>query len=281
MRQGCGRVAAGLFFVSVLLPGMIETALCRQLTETMQRQRLVLEPGHHLSYLLRPGSGPTLVLIPGSFSDSRQWDGVLPGLSADLQLVLIELRGHGDSWPPPVDGSIEQFAEDVLRILDALNLDLFYVGGHSIGGMVALEVGSRRPRQVAGIISIEGWTHHQAAREAFSGRMHSTLTDELQARRMELRRMATGTWSEAQRQTFAEIWRGWDGLAFLNRTDLPILEIYGDRGADKPTRQQLRIPRRPNIELRWVEGASHSLPLERPGEIAGLITEFIVKVENR
>jgi pimeloyl-ACP methyl ester carboxylesterase len=79
------------------------------------RDQIQTEEGF-VSFLFRERKGPALILIPGSFTDSRQGEPVLAWLDADLTLVLVELRGHGRSWPPPASGSIEQFASDVLRI---------------------------------------------------------------------------------------------------------------------------------------------------------------------
>ena len=73
----------------------------------MVRKMIELEDGK-LSYFVRPRDGPTLILIPGSFSDAHQWNEVVPTLTENLNLILIEVRGHGQSWPPPVNGSIEQ-----------------------------------------------------------------------------------------------------------------------------------------------------------------------------
>lgn len=234
-----------------------------------------------LSYLVRPGSGPTLILIPGSFSDATQWNEVIPVLEKNLNMILIEVRGHGESWPPPIDGTIEQLAKDVMRVADNEKLDRFYVGGHSIGGMISKEVGRSWPQRVYGVISIEGWTHWQASRDAFNYDMKSTLTPEQKKKRFKERELAAGHWTKEQRSDFAAIWRKWErGEDFLQNTNLPIIEIYGDRSKKHPSLKQLYIPNRPNIEVHWIHNASHSLPLERPREIAFIITEFIKKIES-
>ncbi len=127
----------------------------------------IFRDGGYLSYYFRTGPGPVLTLIPGSFNSAEIWQDVLPLLDADWYLVLIELRGHGASWPPPRHGSIEQFADDTLFILDTLFLDSFYIGGHSIGGMVALEVARRDEHRVKGVLCVEGWTNYHAEEDAF------------------------------------------------------------------------------------------------------------------
>ncbi len=104
-------------------------------------RKIVEQREVRLSYVVRPGEGPTLVLIPGSFSDVSQWETIVPLLDKDINLILVEVRGHGKSWPPPVDGTIELLAEDVMIVADKERVNQFYVGGHSIGGMIAKEVG--------------------------------------------------------------------------------------------------------------------------------------------
>ncbi|MCY3912005.1 MAG: alpha/beta hydrolase [Chloroflexi bacterium] len=238
-------------------------------------QRTIEAPGATLSHYEREGRGPPLVLIPGSFNAAGALKDIINHLDAAQHVVVVELRGHGGSWPPPVNGSIELFAQDVLQVLDRLRLGPCFVGGHSIGGMIAIEIARVRPQIVDGVISIEGWTDHHAQRDAFRDDTMSTLSAEQLEQREQLRHEVLHRWTDRQRLDFAAIWRTWDGFDVLRRTDLPILELYGDRGREPATHEQLHIPRRDNIELRWLPGASHSLPLECPCEVARLIDDFM------
>ena len=234
-----------------------------------------------VSFLFRQRKGPALILIPGSFTDSRQWEPLLAWLDADITLVLVELRGHGKSWPPPASGSIEQFASDVLRIADRRKLRRFYTGGHSIGGMIALEMGRKWPKRIRGIISIEGWTNYHAMYDAFGAANGPPPVSASQARYQAERKRATGGWTDAQRKAFGKIWRSWDGSEFLRTTTLPILEVYGDRGRPKPALDLLQIPNRATIEVQWIAGATHLVPFEKPQELANAMTDFIRRTETR
>ena len=238
-------------------------------------ERVIEVSGVTIAYHVREGRSPPLVLIPGSFNAAGALKGIVDQLDPAEHVVVVDLPGHGGSWPPPVDGSIEQFARDVLRVVDCLKLPPCFVGGHSIGGMIALEIARVRPEALRGVISIEGWTNHHAQRDGFQDDTLSTLSAEQMAERERLRQQVLHRWTDRQRADFAAIWRTWDGYDFLQQTDLPILELYGDRGRKQATHEQLHLPRRDNIELRWLAGASHSLPLERPREVARLIADFI------
>ena len=117
---------------------------------------------------------PTLVLIPGSFNGPEVFDDfkrhLAPGPTLIVELPLREKN-------PTVEG----FADHVLRSIG--HLKRFYVGGHSIGGMVAVEIAGRAPQGLLGVISMEGWTHHEVQAQAFDGDKITTLTPDQVASR--------------------------------------------------------------------------------------------------
>ncbi|MGD9857563.1 MAG: alpha/beta fold hydrolase, partial [Planctomycetaceae bacterium] len=269
-------IVAGI--LSLALPGRAASPQLHldqwKFGEEFQHREFPIAEGN-IACAHRPGIGPTLVLIPGTLSDSRAFAAVVGHLDKSLNLVLIENRGLGRSWPPPERGSIEQCARDAITILDAMQIEQFFVGGHSLGGMISLELGWKYPDRVLGIVSIEGWTN-SAARDAFDGDTASTLSPEQVQFLADYRQDTTARWTPAQIADFTRVWRRWDGTCFLDATDLRVLEMYGDRAKPRPDRRQLGIPDRKNIELVWLEGASHSLLLERPMLIAKAINEFVL-----
>ena len=240
--------------------------------------QLDLDGGARVGWSVRGGDVGPLVLIPGSFDDRGVFAPLIEHLGEGLAVCVIELPGHGRSWPPAADGSIERFAAQVVAVLAALYDRPVCVGGHSIGGMVAIQVAGTAPERVAGVISLEGWTNHHAARAAFGSDMTGTLTAQQEADRQARRAQVTGRWSADQLDHFPRIWRRWDGAPILAATALPVLEIYGDRGRAPPTRAALGIPPRDNIELEIIEGASHYVHVERPREVAQICRRFVARV---
>ena len=236
---------------------------------------VVRSDGGKLAYYRWPAEGPSLLLIPGSWEDYRQYDALRRHLHHHVNLVIVELPGHGRSWPPASQGSIESFAEDVLRVTEELGWMSWYVGGHSIGGMIAIELAGRRPGEIAGAISVEGWTHHEVLTEAFDGLLYETLSSSQEEQRQRSRSQGRAPLNELERSAFASIWTRWDGEPILRSVTAPILQLWGDRDRPIPSRQKMRIPKRDNIQLRWIAGASHALPLERPQEVATMINAFL------
>lgn len=239
------------------------------------RQCFIPVEGATLSCYRRLGSGPTLLLMPGTFSDARNYVLTVRSLNPALDVLILESRGIGDSWPPPETSSIEACATDAISVLDALGVEKCFVGGHSLGGMIALELGRQIPERVRGVISIEGWTNSQAAVDAFQSDMKSTLTEAQLAEMQRYRADILRRWTPEQRAMFGSIWRQWDGAAFLQSTSLQVLELYGDRNKPRPAQELLGVPQRDNIEFVWFAGASHSLLVERPAEVAAEINRFV------
>jgi pimeloyl-ACP methyl ester carboxylesterase len=114
------------------------------------------------------GSGVPLVLFHGLTGSGVRWhdNGVVAGLAADYQLILVDARGHGRSDKPHRNEEYggEIHAADVLAVLDALNLAESHFWGHSLGGNVALSLARRAPERVQRLI-ITGYSPFPAEGE--------------------------------------------------------------------------------------------------------------------
>jgi len=237
--------------------------------------------GAKIAYSVREGSGPNLVLIPGSWGDRRVFDDFIAALPAHLRVIVVELRGHGQSQPPAESPTMESLGADVLAAVDAAipRGDRFYVGGHSIGGMLAIEIAGRRPAQVAGSIPMEGWAHYRVQAEAFPKPAVTPLTAEQETRNNAHHARVKDRMTPAQRTAFGSVWRKWDGAPILAASPVPFLQVWGDRGHPRPSRQLLRIPDRPSMEIAWMPGATHSLLVQCPQKVARETAAFIARTE--
>jgi pimeloyl-ACP methyl ester carboxylesterase len=99
----------------------------------------------------RQGQGTLLVLIHGYPLDHTIWDDVVPLLSPTFDLILPDLRGFGASASSDQPATLADFAADIARLLDSLNIQQAALAGHSMGGYVALAFARAYPTRVRGL----------------------------------------------------------------------------------------------------------------------------------
>jgi len=106
--------------------------------------------GTRLAYHVR-GEGKPLVVLPGGPMRASAYLGDLGGLTAQRRLVLLDLRGTGDSARPadPATYRCDRQLDDVDALRAHLGLERVDLLGHSAGGSLAALYAARRPRRVA------------------------------------------------------------------------------------------------------------------------------------
>jgi 3-oxoadipate enol-lactonase len=90
-----------------------------------------------------PADAPPVLLAHGILADHRIWDGVAQRLVPRFRVLRYDLRGHGASSAPPPPYTLEQLADDVPALLDALGIAKAHFIGTSLGGMLGQQVGIR------------------------------------------------------------------------------------------------------------------------------------------
>jgi pimeloyl-ACP methyl ester carboxylesterase/putative sterol carrier protein len=117
------------------------------------RLRDVRLPGRRTISTLSLGEGPDVVLIHGLGATKTSFFDTAATLAANgYRVHAIDLPGFGSSSKPlgaPYNAS--WFADSVLALLDALDIDRAHIVGNSMGGRVAIEVALRAPRRVGGL----------------------------------------------------------------------------------------------------------------------------------
>lgn len=85
------------------------------------------------------GHGPAVVLIHGHpFNRSMWWPQRERLAAAGWRTIVPDLRGYGDTPTSDTCTPLEVFADDLLVLLDALDIEHFVLGGLSMGGQIAL-----------------------------------------------------------------------------------------------------------------------------------------------
>jgi pimeloyl-ACP methyl ester carboxylesterase len=103
--------------------------------------------GCNLSYKVR-GSGPAILLIQGVGVQGDAWQPQVDDLAADFTCITFDNRGMAASQPAAAAITVEQMARDAIAVLDAARIPAAHVAGHSLGGVVALQMAIDAPARV-------------------------------------------------------------------------------------------------------------------------------------
>jgi 3-oxoadipate enol-lactonase len=100
-----------------------------------------------------PRGAETLVLIHGvAVTAELNWGKVLAPLGRHFRVVAADLRGHGDGINLGCRFRLEDCADDVAALAQALGLRRFAAVGYSMGGMVAQLLYRRHPSLLSGLV---------------------------------------------------------------------------------------------------------------------------------
>ena len=92
---------------------------------------------------------PTVVFVHGALGDHSVW--ILQSryfANHGYNVLAIDLPGHCKSTGDAPE-TVEQAAQTVLALLDALDVQKAAIAGHSLGSLIALEVAARWPQRVS------------------------------------------------------------------------------------------------------------------------------------
>jgi non-heme chloroperoxidase len=267
-------------------------------------------------HVVERGQGQPLVLLHGIMLSSALWVHQLRELADRHRVIAVDLRGHGQSLPGSDGSGIERLSSDLASVLDALGVEDAVVVGHSMGGMVALQMAVDMPidvrrRRLAGIVltsttagpfaTLPGWagvvrtTGPVTARALLVGERWGAKALPSRDLRWWLVRLGFGADAPAAQVRFVEaMHRGtpsrtladlipslatFDLSARLGSLDLPVLVVVGSH--DKLTAP--RLARRmaaalPEATLVELPRCGHMPMLERRHEFSHLVDEFTAKI---
>jgi pimeloyl-ACP methyl ester carboxylesterase len=102
------------------------------------------------------GVGEPLICLPGGPMRASACLGDLGGLSRLRRLILLDLRGTGDSAIPadPSSYRCDRLVDDVLALQDHLGLVGADVLGHSAGTNIAVQYALRQPNRVGRLVLV-------------------------------------------------------------------------------------------------------------------------------
>ena len=247
---------------------------------------------HH--QVVGPADGPVLVFINSLGSDFRIWQDVVPAFADRFRVVLYDKRGHGLSDAPPAPYTIDEHADDLLRLLDHLGIERFSLVGLSVGGLISQRLAVRCPERIqtialcctaAKIGTPELWAERIAGVE--NGGIEPLADNVLQrwftplfreTRAAELagwRNMLVRTPAHGYAGTCAAI-RDADLRPDAGRITVPTLCVAGDQDGSTPADLvKGTADLIPGARFALIDGAGHIPCIEKPMVLSTLINAHL------
>jgi aminoacrylate hydrolase len=103
------------------------------------------------------GRGEPLLLVPGLGGRGSFWAAQVADLSRDFRVIVHDHRGTARSTHSRIRYSVEQMAEDVVRLMDALGVESAHLAGHSTGGAIGQVLALEQPRRLRSLVLSATW----------------------------------------------------------------------------------------------------------------------------
>ncbi|RMG60053.1 MAG: alpha/beta hydrolase [Deltaproteobacteria bacterium] len=227
-----------------------------------------------------------VVLIHGAGGSSFFFTPLWASMRNEVRLIIPDLPGHGESTGAS-PGSIEEYAGWLRDFLKEVEVSSFILGGHSMGGAIALAAALEKVKGLEGLILISTGARlkvhpkiFQGIREDFSGfcetcarmmvseKAPPELVEEIAG---ELKKCAPAV----MERDFA-CCDAFDVRSRLSEIDLPTLVVAGDEDVMTPLSYGEYLAQQiPHASLRIVKGAGHCPVFESPDVVTEAVRDFI------
>jgi len=248
-------------------------------------------------------SAPPVLMLQGLGASAHAWNLQRPALALRWRTVVLDNRGTGRSSRSVGPFSLEDLAEDALRVLDAAGIDDAHVVGVSMGGIVAQILAVRHPERIRSLVLACTSCQQHRWREDLLREWSITARDQgmtavnrsaarwVMGPRMFRRVMPAFNWigplmSRRPNDSFASQVDAIlaidtsiaDRLAEVSK---PTLVVVGDEDILTPRADAEEIAERiPGAKLVVIPGAAHDLILEHAVTFNSLLLAFLESAER-
>ena len=123
-----------------------------------------------------------MLLVPGLSGVGAFWAPQVPDFARDFRVIVHDHRGTGASTHSRIRYSVEQMADDVLRLMDALGIESAHLVGHSTGGAIGQILAEDHPARLRSLVLSATWAGQDPYfRRLFESRREILVTSGVEA----------------------------------------------------------------------------------------------------
>ena len=105
-----------------------------------------------------PEDAPRLILSSGLGGSASYWAPNLPALAEHFRVLVYDHRGTGRSDRAlPDTVTVDDFADDILALMDAVGWPRAHIVGHAAGGVTGLALALKAPDRLDRLVVVNGW----------------------------------------------------------------------------------------------------------------------------
>lgn len=173
---------------------------------------------------------PAILFLHFSGGTLNMWDGILHMFSEDYRIIAPDFRGQGKSDKPPTGYHIDDFAQDLYLLLQALDVQSCHIVGSSMGAEIGLSLAASHPDMVKSIVC-EGALYNEFGEYGLYDGTAEEITAEKERQRKKLleRRMPEHT---SITDFLAQAKEPIERMGILNEHFLNYLESTAEEQAD-------------------------------------------------
>jgi pimeloyl-ACP methyl ester carboxylesterase len=237
----------------------------------------------------------------GGAAHAHWFDRVIPAFVERFHVISLDQRGHGASaWATPPAYATQDFAADLLGLMDHFGWARMALVGHSMGGHNSMGFAAWHPERVSALVVVDSRPllppdriDRMRERGQRPPRLHPTEDEAVRAFRL-LPKETTADPALLQHLARAGLIRTDGGYRYrfdpacyanrqpvdcwplLPRITAPALVVRGELSPILPVDMAARLGASiPRAEVAEIKGAYHHLTLDAPDAFAGVLDRFL------